>query len=54
MTHLKSGSSIPITIHKNKITFILNGTERAIPDSEYKKIPSKAGLFNTEKSLVDC
>jgi hypothetical protein len=38
MTHIQSGTAFPITIHNDKITFILNGVVKSIPDSEFKKI----------------
>jgi hypothetical protein len=54
MTHLQSGLSLPINIYNDKITFMLNGIERKIPDSEYKKIPNNSGFLGGNKSLVDC
>lgn len=51
MTHIQSGTVFPITVHNDKITFVLNGVTKTIPNSEFKKIkfPTK-GIFQLSSS----
>lgn len=39
MTHTVTKKEFPITVHPDKITFVLYGVEKTIPDSEFKKVP---------------
>jgi len=39
MTHNFTGQKFPINVYPNKITFMLFGKEKEIPNSEFQKIP---------------
>lgn len=53
MVHKQSGIAFPIKTHSDKITFTLDGVEKTIPDSEFKKIP-KISSFWRGNEFTDC
>jgi hypothetical protein len=55
MTHLQSGKDFPIQVFDDKITFLLNGVNYKLPDSEFNKIKkTRSGFFKTETTFTDC